>query len=132
MDELLSTFPVLTLVRFGLVGCIGVIVDFGVTFLCKEKLQQNKYMASCAGFCLAATGNYFLNRAWTFGSTDPDILLQYGKFLIIASIGVGLSGLIVWLLSEKLRVNFYHAKGLSIVMIMFWNFALNSLYTFGG
>jgi len=130
MEELLSTFPVHTLVRFGLVGCMGVIIDFGVTFLFKEKLQQNKYLASSAGFCLAATCNYFLNRVWTFNNTDPDILLQYGKFLAIATCGVGLSALIVWLLNERLRVNFYRAKGLSIVMIMFWNFALNSLYTF--
>ena len=130
MEELMSTFPIPTLVRFGLVGCVGVMIDFGVTFLLKEKLQQNKYRASAIGFCIAATSNYFLNRVWTFGSTNPDVLLQYGKFLTIATLGVGLSSLIVWLLYEKLRVNFYGAKGLSIVMIMFWNFALNSLYTF--
>lgn len=130
METLLSTFAIATLIRFALVGCVGVVIDVGVTFLLKEKLHQNKYGASAGGFCIAATSNYFLNRLWTFNNSNPDILYQYGTFLAIAAGGVGLSSVIVWLLYEKLHVNFYKAKGLSIVMIMFWNFGLNSLFTF--
>jgi len=132
MEALFSIFPIATLIRFALVGCVGVVIDVGITFLLKEKLHQNQYGASAAGFCVAATSNYFLNRLWTFNNTNPDILFQYGKFLLIAGVGVGLSSLIVWLLYERFRINFYGAKGFSIVMIMFWNFSLNSLFTFAG
>lgn len=130
MDSLLAAFPILTLLRFALVGCVGVLVDFGVTFLLKEKLDRNKYLASAAGFFFAATNNYLLNRLWTFNNTDPQVLLQYGRFIGIALVGLALSYSIVWLLYEKFRINFYGAKGLSIVLVMVWNFMLNTLYTF--
>jgi len=124
-------FPITKMFRFGLVGCTGVVVDFGITFLLKEKLGLNKYTASSVGFCVAATNNYFLNRLWTFGNTDPHMLVQYVKFITIATIGVVLSNGIVWILYEKMKINFYGAKALSIAAVMFWNFLINTLYTFG-
>lgn len=118
------------IIRFALVGCTGVIVDFGITFLLKERLKINKYLASSIGFCIAATNNYILNRIWTFNSADPNIIVQYSKFFSVAMIGVLLSNGIVWLLHERFKVNFYVAKALSIVMVMSWNFIVNNLYTF--
>jgi putative flippase GtrA len=128
--ELLSLPLIMKIIRFGLVGCTGVIVDFGITFLLKEKLKINKYVASSLGFCVAATNNYILNRIWTFNSIDPNIIVQYSKFFIVAIIGVLLSNGIVWLLHERFKFNFYVAKGLSIVVVMAWNFIVNNLYTF--
>ncbi|HEY8936530.1 MAG TPA: GtrA family protein [Cyclobacteriaceae bacterium] len=128
--EFLSSPLIIKIIRFGLVGCTGVIVDFGITFLLKEKLKINKYLASSIGFCVAATNNYILNRIWTFSSADPNIMVQYSKFIIIASVGVLLSNGIVWLLHERFKFNFYIAKGLSIIIVMSWNFIVNNLYTF--
>lgn len=128
--EFLSSSLIMKIIRFALVGCTGVIVDFGITFLLKERLKINKYLASSIGFCIAATNNYILNRIWTFNSADPNIIVQYSKFFSVAMIGVLLSNGIVWLLHERFKVNFYVAKALSIVMVMSWNFIVNNLYTF--
>src|SRR4051812_39789251 len=99
--EFLSSPLIMKIIRFGLVGCTGVIVDFGITFLLKEKLRTNKYLASSIGFCLAATNNYILNRIWTFNSVDPNVIVQYSKFFTVAIIGVLVSNGIVWLLNER-------------------------------
>lgn len=124
------SLPVAKIVRFGLVGCAGVVVDFGITFLIKEKLGLNKYLANSTGFYVAATNNFFLNRYWTFNSANPNVLLQYLQFMIIAIVGVALSNGIIWILYEKLNTNFYRAKGLSILVVMAWNFSVNSMVTF--
>jgi putative flippase GtrA len=50
------------LLKFGIVGCSGMIIDFGMTYLCKEILKINKFISNGIGFILAATSNYFLNR----------------------------------------------------------------------
>ena len=59
--------------KFCVVGGSGVFVDFGVTYLCKERLKLNKYVANSLGFLCASTSNYILNRIWTFQNENPDI-----------------------------------------------------------
>ena len=56
----------LQFIKFCVVGGTGVVVDFGITFLFKEKLKLNKYIANSLGFMAAASTNYLLNRWWTF------------------------------------------------------------------
>lgn len=49
---------------------------FRHTFLGKEKLRLNKYVANSLGFISAASTNYVLNRLWTFHSRDPQVAQQ--------------------------------------------------------
>lgn len=121
---------ILKFIKFSIVGFTGVIVDFGTTFIAKEKLKIQKYIANSVGFTLAATNNYILNRIWTFQSKDPEILLQYGKFFIISIVGLLLNNLIVYLLHGRAKLNFYISKGFAIVVVTLWNFFANYKFTF--
>ncbi len=118
------------LFKFGIVGFSGLIVDFLITFLCKEKLRWNKYLANTMGFTCAASSNFMLNRSWTFHSAEPSIYMQYGKFVGIALIGLLINNLIIFLLVSYRQLNFYLAKFIAIAVVMIWNFSLNYLYTF--
>ncbi|GAB3822519.1 GtrA family protein [Pontibacter rugosus] len=116
--------------KFGVVGFSGLLLDFGVTYLAKEKLHWNKYVANSLGFLLATASNFYLNRIWTFHSADPAIGMQYGKFLVVALVGLLLNNFIIYLLSDRGKFNFYVAKFCAIVIVFFWNFSINYLYTF--
>ena len=48
------------LLRFGIVGVIGMAVDFGTTWLVREKIKWNQYIANSCGFTLAVINNYLL------------------------------------------------------------------------
>lgn len=122
----------LKILKFGIVGLLGLIVDFGITWLCKEKLRMNKYVANTLGFSFAATNNFILNRIWTFHSADPAVYRQYLSFVAVALVGLVLNNLIIYFLNEKRQLNFYAAKAIAIAIVMLWNFSINYLYTFGG
>ena len=49
-------------IKFGVVGFSGVLVDFGITFVCKEWFKIPKYVSNAIGFTVAASTNYYLNR----------------------------------------------------------------------
>ncbi len=121
---------ILKFLKFGVVGASGVVVDFGITWLLKEKAKLHKYVANTAGFMTAATSNYFLNRWWTFQSHDPNIGMQYSKFLLISLIGLGINTFVIWLLTSKFKWNFYFAKLIAIGVVTLWNFFLNWIFTF--
>ena len=118
------------LLKFGAVGCSGMIIDFGITYLCKEILKINKFLSNGIGFVLAATSNYFLNRNWTFNSQTEDIGTQYVQFMIVSTIGLGINSFVLYLLSEKLKWNFYFSKLIAIAITTIWNFFANLLFTF--
>lgn len=138
------------LLKFCVVGGSGVFVDFGVTYVCKEWLKINKYVANSLGFVAAATSNYFLNRWWTFGSKDPRVARQYLLFLAISAVGLALNNLIIWLLNDRAKVgfnrlfgvsattdavrvakvNFYSSKLIAIGCVTVWNFLMNYFFNF--
>lgn len=121
---------ILKFLKFCIVGFSGMVVDFGFTWLCKEKFKWNKYVSNSIGFVLAATNNYIWNRWWTFQSDNANIPIEYGKFLVISVIGLGLNNLVIYLLHEKLKLNFYFAKLIAIGVVTVWNFVMNYRFTF--
>ena len=126
----LSRAFLLKFLKFGVVGFSGVLVNFGVTYLCKERLRWNKYLSNILGFVVAATTNYILNRLWTFQSDNPQIGVEYVKYFAIALVGLGLDTLTVYLLNGKLKWNFYLSKVFAVGVSTLWNFFGNLLFTF--
>ena len=121
---------ILKFLKFGAVGFSGVFVDFGITWLFKEKVKLNKYVSNAIGFVCAATSNYFLNRIWTFESENADVATEYGKFMLVSAIGLGINSLTLYILTDKLKWNFYVSKIFAIGAATLWNFFANLLFTF--
>ena len=121
---------ILKFLKFGVVGFSGVFVDFGVTYLFKEIIKINKYVSNAIGFICAATSNYILNRIWTFQSENTDVATEYGKFMLVSVIGLGINSLTLYILTDKLKWNFYLSKIFAIGMATLWNFFANLLFTF--
>lgn len=119
------------LFKFGAVGVAGMVVDYGVTFLCKEVLKIQKYVANALGFAVAASFNYYLNRVWTFNSHNQAVLREYSSFILVSIVGLAINTFILWIFTGKLKWNFYIAKLVAIGITVFWNFFGNVLFTFG-
>ncbi|GHE68179.1 MULTISPECIES: GtrA family protein [Roseivirga] len=124
------TEVIIKFIRFCLVGLTGMGIDYGITYLGKEKIKVNKYVANGLGFLLAATFNFFLNKTWTFHDSNPEEWLQYSKYLGFAIIGLGINTLIIYLLINKKGLNFYWAKLIAIAVVVVWNFIANYNFTF--
>ncbi len=125
MSEVIIKF-----LKFGIVGASGVGVDFGITWLCKEKLRLNQYIANSTGFLCAVVSNYLLNRVWTFRSQDPAVAMQFSKFLLASLVGLAINNTIIYLLNERLGVKFYTAKLIATGVVTLWNFWANYTFTF--
>ncbi len=130
MTDFFSAEILAKFLKFGLVGFTGLFVDYGFTWLCKEKLRLQKYLSNAIGFTLAASSNYFLNRIWTFQSTNPEVFLEYSEFILISLIGLILNTFILWQVVSRFKINFYFAKLFAIAVVTVWNFVANLLFTF--
>lgn len=127
-EELTSLFT--KLLKFGVVGFSGLILDFGITYLFKEKLRVNKYVANGLGFSVAVVSNFILNKWWTFHNTEPNYAPQFLTFVAVAVGGLIINQLILYFLHEKVKLNFYFAKLLAIGVVTLWNFGFSNYVVF--
>ena len=116
------------LFKFVIVGFSGMVIDFSITILLKEKFKIHRYISNSAGFTAAASSNYLLNRLWTFESNNPRVFVEYSSFIVISIIGLAINNLFLYLFEKKFK--FYLAKFSAIVVTTLWNFLANYYLTF--
>ena len=117
-------------IKFGMVGLIGMVIDFSITWFFKEKLRVNKYIANSLGFSVAVINNFLLNRYWTFENTSNPIAGQLTKFALVSITGLLINNTLLYLLLKGNKRNFYFIKLVVIGLVFFWNYFLNLLFTF--
>jgi putative flippase GtrA len=118
------------ILKFGVVGIIGMIVDFSITWICKEKLKLNKYLSNSLGFCFALINNFILNKYWTYQQANQNINNQFLKFALVSLIGLAINNLILYGLNKYVKANFYFLKLITIGIVFFWNYFMNTFFTF--
>ena len=118
------------ILKFGITGLLGMLIDFSTTWICKEKLSINKYVSNSLGFSFAVINNFLLNRFWTFESVQQNISSQFYKFLIVSLAGLAINNLFLYLLVTYNKKNFYLNKFIVIGIVFFWNYFINKIYTF--
>jgi putative flippase GtrA len=129
--ESLLPFRFLSLVKFGFTGMSGLVIDFSVTWLLKDELHLNKFLANAAGFTAAVISNYMINRLWTFSEREKTkVSKQFASFLMVSLIGLVLNSGFLYLFHEHLSLNFYLSKAIAILLVFFWNFSANYFFVF--
>lgn len=144
MDRLKALF--FKFVKFGIVGCTGMVVDYAFLALFVNVCGMADLLANACSFTLAATSNYYLNRVWTFRSREKQVGKEYLTYFLVSLIGLGISTLTIYLLELALPqwsfeagngfqfiffINyFYVLKLISIAVTTVWNFFGNLLFTF--
>ncbi len=118
------------LLKFSLIGIIGVVINFLITFLLKEYLKVNKYVSNSFGYLIAISFNFLANKFFTFKSDSSEIYDEVFKFIIVTSIGILINHIVVYLLTEKKNMNFYFSKIAAVIVVFIWNFTLHSIFTF--
>ena len=126
-------FPMKRLIRFGLVGLSGVVVDMGMLYLLTDPtmlglgLTRSKILASE----VAILNNFLWNDRWTFGdlakgqTKKRQIFKRFIKFNLVCLMGVILNVLILNVLFNQFGINRYVANFIAIAIVTLWNFWIN-------
>lgn len=115
---------VVQLFRYGIVGGISFIGDFGTLYALTEFLSCPYLLSASIGFCIGLTINYLLSIVWVFnrkssGSRAGGELLGW---LVIGLVGLGLNALIMWFFTELMNMYYLGSKIVSTIIVFAWNF----------
>jgi putative flippase GtrA len=127
----LLPFRFISFLKFGITGSSGLLIDFSLTWIFKDELHLNKFVANSIGFSAAVISNYFINRYWTFSERDRvDVGRQLPTFILVSLFGLVLNSCFIYILNELLLLNFYLSKAIAVVLVFFWNFTANYFFVF--
>jgi len=131
MSEAIRHLLKFQMVRYGIVGTIGAVIDFGLLNLLVLYLDWNVYLAATVGFTVAASSNYVLNLKWTFrDSPSKHRLVQYGQFILVALLGLMINNGTMYILIENFDWWFNFAKLTAVLIVFIWNYLANRYWTF--
>jgi putative flippase GtrA len=128
--DLFSRGRIIELVKFGMVGCSGLVIDFAITYFFKEYVGINKFVANTLGFSVAVANNYLINRFWTFRGSNGRMGTQFIKFLLVSIIGLGINTVCIYAMQQWGQLSFYPAKFFAIAIVFIWNYTINAFITF--
>jgi putative flippase GtrA len=116
-------------VRFSLVGGVATAIQYALLILLVHAFGMAPTPASCIGFVLSAGVNYLLNYRFTFQSDRPHAAAA-AKFGLLAGTGLLINAAIMRLMTGA-GVQYLIAQACATGVVLLWNFAGNSLWTFG-
>ena len=147
---------IIRFLKFATVGVIGTVVDFGVLNLLIQLAGMSKLWANTCSFTAAVISNFVWNRLWTFPeSRERPLLSQLSQFTLVNVVGLAINqaiflGLDRFVLGEAgmlatpmsslasglgiahFTLAFNLAKAVAIMIVLFWNFGANRLWTYRG
>jgi putative flippase GtrA len=120
----------LQLVRFGLVGGVGFVVNLAVYSLFVHPVGIDYRLASVLAWLVAVINNFVLNRRWTFEARDGRAHFQALRFLTVSLVAEACSLLLLTLFVEGAGIDKVGAQALAVAGSMPLNFLGNKLWSF--
>ena len=118
------------LIKFGLVGVSGYLVNLGVFALLSGNLGVHHLLAAVGAFCVAVSSNFFWNRHWTFAAGDGHAGFQAARFFAVSIAALLINLVMLEALVGGTSMGELTAQAIAVAVAMPFNFLGNKLWTF--
>jgi dolichol-phosphate mannosyltransferase len=120
----------LQLLKFGLVGAAGYVINLAVFALLVQNLGLHHLLAALGAFCVAVSNNFLWNRYWTFDPGDGHAGFQAARFFTVSVAALLINLAALQILVAGFGIRALPAQALAVAFAMPFNFLGNKLWTF--
>ena len=118
------------LVKFGLVGATGFIINVSVFAFCLRVLDVHYRLAYVFAFCVAVTNNFAWNRIWTFSHAKGHFAYQGLRFFAVSAAALVANQIWLFIFLDVFGLGELLAQAISIALVVPLNFVGNKLWSF--
>lgn len=114
------------ILKFGVVGGIAFVIDYGILFLLAKVLGLNELISAAISFIVSLTFNYFLSTKWVFDAkkqTPKEVII----FVLLSVVGLGINEVLIYLGTKKLGIDVMIVKLFATAIVMVYNFITRKL-----
>lgn len=117
--------------RYFFVGGTAFVVDYSLLYVFTEFVHIHYLLASVFSFLISLVVNYLLCILWVFHhNTSKSKFVEFLVFVLIASIGLALNTLIMYLFTDGLNLHYMVSKIVSSFIVAFWNFFARKFFLY--
>jgi dolichol-phosphate mannosyltransferase len=120
----------LQLLKFGVVGGSGYLINLGVFAFLSGNLGVYHAVAAVGAFCVAVTSNFLWNRYWTFGPGEGLAHMQAARFLAVSVACLVINLVVLEAIVASSPISELAAQAIAVAVAMPFNFLGNKLWTF--
>lgn len=115
--------------KFGIVGGIAFIIDYGIMVISKELLGFSILISAGLGFTISVIFNYIASIKWVFNvNKDKNEKKNFILFMIFSIIGLILTELIMFVGTNIVNISYLIVKIAATAIVMVFNFITRKLF----
>jgi putative flippase GtrA len=116
-------------VKFGFVGGLCFVIDYGLLALLTELLGIDYLISSAISFTLSTLVNYILSMRFVFqGKEGISRTKEVTIFVVLSVIGLGFNQVLMWFGTTVLAIHYLITKIGATLMVMVYNFITRKLF----
>ena len=124
MKKLIAQF-----MKFGVVGVIAFIIDFGVMVFLTEVFGVPYLISTTVAFTVSVIFNYLASMRYVFVRKDNmSRRREFIIFVALSVIGLILNDVFMWLLVDMLFIDYRISKIITTVLVAIWNFVSRKIF----
>lgn len=120
---------VIQIAKFGVVGVIAFLIDYGLFLLMTYVLGVNYLIASAISFTLSTVFNFAASMRYVFaGKKGQTRTQQFIIFFVLSVVGLGLNQLVLWICVSFLHWLAWVGKLVATAIVMVFNFVTRKVF----
>lgn len=128
MKKLIAQF-----MKFGVVGVIAFVIDFGLLVLLTEVFGVNYLVSATISFVVSVIFNYVASMRYVFThKEDMSRRKEFVIFVVLSAIGLVINDVCMWAGVTLLAINYMVTKIFATVVVAVWNFVTRKIFLDAG
>ena len=117
------------IIKFGIVGGLAFLIDYGIMVLCKEIFGFNVLLSAGFGFTISVIFNYIASVKWVFNvNQNNSKSKQFIIFIIFSIMGLILTEIIMYIGTDIMNISYLLVKIVATLIVMIFNFITRKLF----
>ena len=117
------------IIKFGIVGGLAFLIDYGIMVLCKEVFKFDVLVAAGFGFTVSVIFNYIASVKWVFNVNENNSKSkQFITFIIFSIIGLIITEIIMYIGTDIIKISYLIVKVGATLIVMIFNFITRKLF----
>ncbi|WP_019238786.1 MULTISPECIES: GtrA family protein [Enorma] len=117
------------IMKFGIVGIIATIIDFGVLIFLTEVFGLNPVVSATISFIVSLIFNYVASMRYVFRHREGmSREREFAIFVVLSVIGLGINDGLMWLGTNFAGLDYRLVKVGATAIVMVWNFVTRKIF----